>query len=105
MAPHSEFSVLEKQRIVLSVLHGEASVAETARRNKCSQTVVAKWRDQFVPGRGQGIGGPGAAGSVGARCAAGTGARRVMAALGVAHVRLRLAEEDGAAGFASRSST
>jgi transposase len=44
------FSVQEKQRIVLSVLRGEATVAEAARRNKCSETSVAKWRDQFVQG-------------------------------------------------------
>jgi transposase-like protein len=42
------FSVQQKQRIVLSVLRGEASVAEAARRNKCSETSIAKWRDRFV---------------------------------------------------------
>jgi transposase len=103
MARPPKFSVAEKQRIVLSVLRGEATVAEAARRNKCSQTVVAKWRDQFV-----------AAGvrALEAGAQRGPSAREaqleqeldgVMAALGEAHVRLRLAERDGAAGFASRS--
>jgi transposase-like protein len=32
------FSVSEKQQIVLSVLRGECTVAEAARRNKCSET-------------------------------------------------------------------
>jgi hypothetical protein len=36
------FSVEEKQRIVLSVLRGECTVAEAGRRNKCSETSVAK---------------------------------------------------------------
>ena len=50
MARLPMFSVQQKQRIVLSVLRGECSIAEAARRNKCSETSVAKWRDQFVQG-------------------------------------------------------
>lgn len=50
MARPSMFSVAQTQRIVLSVLAGEASVAEAARRHKCSETSIAKWRDQFVQG-------------------------------------------------------
>ncbi len=41
-------SAAEKQRIVLTVLRGEASIAEAARVNKVSATSVAKWRDRFV---------------------------------------------------------
>jgi transposase-like protein len=48
MARPPMFSVQEKQRIVLSVLRGECTVAEAARRNKCSETSITKWRDQFV---------------------------------------------------------
>ena len=48
MARPPMFSVQEKQRIVLSVLRGECSVAEAARRNTCSETSIAKWREQFV---------------------------------------------------------
>jgi transposase len=48
MARPPMFSVQAKQRIVLSVLRGECSVAEAARRNRCSEACVAKWRDQFV---------------------------------------------------------
>jgi transposase len=93
----------EKQRIVLSVLRGECTVAEAARRNKCSETSIAKWRDQFV-----------AAGlsALEAGVARGPSAREaqlereldgVMSALGEAHVRLRLLERDGASGFRMRS--
>lgn len=50
MARPPMFKAQEKQRMVLSVLRGECSVAEAARRNKCSETSIAKWRDQFVQG-------------------------------------------------------
>jgi transposase len=96
------FKTEEKQRIVLSVLRGECTVAEAARRNECSETSIAKWRDQFMQaGRA----------ALEAGVARGPSAREaqlqreldgVMSALGEAHVRLRLLERDGA-GFGSRS--
>ncbi|HUL48134.1 MAG TPA: helix-turn-helix domain-containing protein [Steroidobacteraceae bacterium] len=103
MARPPMLKVAEKQRIVLSVLRSECSVAEAARRNRCSETSIAKWRDQFVQG---GL----AALEEGAR--QGPTAREaqlerelaeVTTALGEAHVQLRLLARDGAAGFASRS--
>jgi transposase len=48
MARPPMLSVHDKQQIVLSVLRGECTVAEAARRNMCSETSIAKWRDQFV---------------------------------------------------------
>ncbi len=48
------FPVEDKTRIVLSVLAGEMTIAEAARRNKVSETSVAKWKQQFLesgPGR------------------------------------------------------
>jgi transposase len=96
------FKAHEKQRIVLSVLRGECSVAEAARRNRCSETSVAKWRELFVQG---GLG----ALEAGAR--QGPSAReaqlereleQVTSALGEAHVELRLLRRGGA-DFASRS--
>ncbi len=39
MARSPMFKTEEKQRIVLSVLRGECSVAEAARRNKCSDLI------------------------------------------------------------------
>ncbi len=96
------FSAAEKQRIVLSVLRGEAQIAEIARRSKCSETSVAKWRDQFVAG---------GLGALEAGAARGPSAREAQlereleqttSALGEAHVRLRLLERDGL-GFTTRS--
>jgi transposase len=101
MARPPMFSAQAKQRIVLSVLRGEATVAEAARRNKCSETSVAKWRDRFVQG---GIG------ALEASVARGPSTREaqlerelaeVTSALGEAHVELRLLKREGA-GFASR---
>ena|SRR5215210_4905477 len=100
MARPPKFSVQEKQRIVLSVLRGECSVAEAARRNRCSETAVAKWRDQFL-----------AAGvaALEAGAARGPSAREsqlerelaeVTSALGEAHVELRLLKREGS-GFAT----
>ena len=42
------FPVEDKTRIVLSVLAGEMTVAEAARRNKVSETSVTKWKQQFL---------------------------------------------------------
>ena len=96
MARLPMFKAAEKQRIVLSVLRGECTVAEAARRNKCSETSIAKWRDQFVQA---GIG------ALEAGAQQGPSAREaqlereldgVMSALGEAHVELRLLKRNGA---------
>jgi len=102
MARPPMFKTEEKQRIVLSVLRGEATVAEAARRNKCSETSIAKWRDQFLQ-----------AGTAALQAGAqhGPSAREaalvreldgVMSALGEAHVELRLLKREGQ-GFHTRS--
>ena len=102
MARPPMFSVQDKQRIVLSVLRGEATVAEAARRDKCSETSIAKWRDQFMQG---------GLSALEAGAARGPSAREaqlereladVTSALGEAHVELRLLRREGA-GFTSRS--
>lgn len=96
MARPPMFKAAEKQRIVLSVLRGECTVAEAARRNTCSETSIAKWRDQFVQA---GIG------ALEAGAHQGPSAREaqlereldgVMSALGEAHVELRLLKRNGA---------
>jgi transposase len=97
------FSVLEKQRIVLSVLRCECSVAEAARRNTCSETSIAKSRDQFVQGGLSALEAGAARGPSAREAQLERELEGVMTALGEAHVRLRLAERDGAQGFASRS--
>lgn len=47
-------------RIVLTVLRGEVTIAEAARREAVSQTSIANWRDQFLDGGQQAVaaGGP-----------------------------------------------
>lgn len=50
------FPLEDKICIVLSVLAGEVSVAEAARRNKVSETSVGKWKAQFLSGRAGGSG-------------------------------------------------
>ena len=42
------FPAEDKTRIVLSILAGEMTVAEAARRNKVSETSVGKWKKQFL---------------------------------------------------------
>lgn len=44
-----------KLKIVLSVLSGEASKAEAARRHGISETSIAKWKEQFLSGGRQGL--------------------------------------------------
>jgi transposase len=95
------FKVQEKQRIVLSVLRGECTVAEAARRNKCSETSIAKWRDQFVRGVRALEEGP--QGPTVREAQLERELVEVTSALGEAHVELRLLKRDGAAGFGSRS--
>jgi len=48
MARQPVFPVDEKARIVLSVLAGEVSVAEAARRAKVSEQSVGNWKRQFL---------------------------------------------------------
>jgi transposase len=44
-----------KVKIVLSVLSGECSQAEAARRHGISETSIGKWREQFVVGGKAGL--------------------------------------------------
>jgi len=48
MARPPVFPVEEKVRIVLSILAGEMSVAEAARRSKVSGQWVGNWKRQFL---------------------------------------------------------
>ncbi len=40
----------DKARVVVSILRGEVTIAEAARREGVSQTTIAKWRDRFLDG-------------------------------------------------------
>jgi len=44
-----------KLKIVLSVLSGESSQAEAARRHGISETSIGKWKEQFLLGGRQGL--------------------------------------------------
>src|SRR5450432_2777041 len=92
----------EENRIVLSVLRGECTVAEAARRNKCSQTAIARWRDQFVQGGVCALEAAAQRGSSGREAQLERELEGVMSALGEAHVELRLLKRDGS-GFPMRS--
>lgn len=89
-----------KLRIVLSVLRGEQSAAEAARRHGVSETSIGKWKDQFLEGGRAGL-----AAAKERRGPTGEEARlrsqvdELTYALGEAHVELRLAKRGGAAGF------
>ena len=103
MARPPMFKAQEKQRIVLSVLRGECTVAEAARRNKCSETSIAKWRERFVQGGLEALKDESRQGPTGREVQLERELAEVTSALGEAHVELRLLKRNGAAGFASRS--
>ena len=50
MARPTAVTAEEKTRIVLSILAGEVSVAEAARRAKVSEQSVGNWKRQFLEG-------------------------------------------------------
>ena len=91
MARPPKHPVDVKLKIVLSVLQGESTQAEAARRHGVSETSIGKWREQFVAGGRGGL-------EHGASAAKPTGreARLVeqvddlTRALGEAHVELRV---------------
>lgn len=45
----------EKTRLVLSILAGEMSIAEAARRAKVSEQSVSNWKRQFIEAGRQGV--------------------------------------------------
>jgi transposase len=49
------FPAEEKVRIVLSILAGEITVAEAARRAKVSEQWVGNWKRQFLEARKSGL--------------------------------------------------
>ncbi len=90
MTRPSVFSVEDKYRLVLSVISGEMTVAEAARRGKASEQSISTWKRQFLEG--------GRAGLVeGGRPAPNARERQLLeeneelkTALGEAHVELRV---------------
>jgi len=103
MARPPKFRSEEKLQIVLSVLRGEASVAETARRERVSEASIAKWRDLFLAGGAQALADGARRGPSEREVELERRLDQVTSALGEAHVELRLLRRGGAAGFRSRS--
>jgi transposase len=85
-----------KLKIVLSVLRGESTQAEAARRHAISETSIGKWREQFLLGGRHGL-------EAGSSAAKPTGMEARLAqeiddltrALGEAHVELRALKRGG----------
>lgn len=96
-------SVETKLKIVLSVLSGEASQAEAARRHGVSVTSVAKWREQFLDAGRQGLASGDTAGRPSGREAQQADEiDDLTRALGEAHVRIRSLERGGAGAMGFR---
>ena len=55
MARPAVISVEDKFRLVLSVVSGEMTVAEAARRSKVSEQSIGNWKRQFLEGGKQGL--------------------------------------------------
>ena len=103
MARPPKHPVDVKLKIVLSVLQGESTQAEAARRHGVSETSIGKWREQFVAG-GRG----GLEHRASAAKPTGREARLVeevddlTRALGEAHVELRALKRGGPHGLGFR---
>lgn len=103
MARPPKHPVDVKLKIVLSVLSGEATQAEAARRHGVSETSIGKWKEQFVLGGRDGL-------AQGSSQTKPTGREAQLAAevddltraLGEAHVELRAVKRGGAAGMPFR---
>ncbi len=97
MARPPKHPVEVKLKVVLSVLSGESTQAEAARRHGVSETSIGKWKDQFLQAGRQGL-------EHGDRASRPSGAEARMAeeiddltrALGEAHVELRALKRGGA---------
>jgi transposase len=103
MARPPKFSSEEKLRIVLSVLRGECSIKETARRERVSETSIAKWRDLFVEGGAQALADGARRGPSEREVELERRLEQVTSALGEAHVELRLLRRGGAGAVPFRS--
>ncbi|MBX6389891.1 MAG: helix-turn-helix domain-containing protein [Frankia sp.] len=82
--------VEDKIRIVLSVLAGELTVAEAARRNKVSETSVSKWKQAFLESGKQGLASGGSSRASSREEALAAEVEELKTALGEAHVEIRV---------------
>lgn len=97
----------EKLAIVLSVLRGETTQVEIARRLQLSQTTIAKWQKQFLEGGREGLARGDNAPTLASRRERELAERveDLTSALGEAYVELRVWRKKGALYPGTRSSS
>lgn len=97
----------EKLQVVLSVLKGEVTQVEVARRLQMSQTTIAKWQKQFLEGGRESLARGENARSPTSRRESDLEAQveDLTSALGEAYVELRVWRKKGALYPRSRSSS
>jgi transposase len=86
----SVFNVDDKYRLVLSVLQGELTVAEAARRGGASEQSISTWKRQFLEGGKAGLADHGRSGPSPRERQLEDENEQLKAALGEAHVALRV---------------
>ena len=90
MARPPVFPVEDKFRIVLSVISGEMTVAQAARRGKVSEQSISTWKRQFLEGGKAGLVEGGRPGPNPRERQLLDEVEELKAALGEAHVELRV---------------
>ena len=90
MARPAVISIEDKFRLVCSVISGEMSIAEAARRSKVSEQSISTWKRQFLEGGKQGLADGGRPGSNPEARRLDAEIEELKAALGEAHVELRV---------------
>jgi transposase len=90
VARPSLFSVEDKYRLVLSVISGELSLAEAARRGKASEQSISNWKRLFLESGKQGLVENGKPGPNARERQLLEEVEELKAALGEAHVELRV---------------
>lgn len=103
MARPPKHPVDVKLKIVLSVLSGESTQAQAARRHGISETSIGKWKEQFLLGGRSGLEhGAGAARPTGREARLVEEVDDLTRALGEAHVELRALKRGGPASMGFR---
>ena len=80
----------DKVRIVLSILTGEMTCAEAARRSKVSETSVSNWKRAFLEGGAAAVESGSSPGPNAVERGLAAEVEELKAALGEAHVELRV---------------